>query len=319
MASRTDEMRDLVDGLVGSARTRVEGEAARLMEAGEDARERAVQFTANRASVDDFIEDLKERRLTNTAEDDSARRSADDDRKASAADFMSNVQVSVAGIRADVSNMLGSLLGERKATSDADHQARDEAEKARLDDAANAARERVEEVAQRVADVAADLTDKATTRKAEAEADHQARDEAEKARLDDAANAARARVEEVAQRVADVAADLTELADDRAGAADLWREGVKARSDIRSGGAPAAKPKAAKPKAAKPKAAPATKRRPTSGEIFSYLADSPDGKTLVELGEHFDVARIVLTRSLKELRDQNLVSQDEATKTYLAI
>ncbi|MDZ4249152.1 MAG: hypothetical protein U0990_03565 [Candidatus Nanopelagicales bacterium] len=278
MASRTDEMRDLVDGLVGSARTRVEGEAARLMEAGEDARERAVQFTANRASVDDFIEDLKERRLTNTAEDDSARRSADDDRKASAADFMSNVQVSVAGIRADVSNMLGSLLGERKATSDADHQARDEAEKARLDDAANAAR---------------------------------------------------ARVEEVAQRAADVAADLTELADDRAGAADLWREGVKARSDIRSGGAPAAKPKAAKPKAAKPKAAkpkaakpkaaPATKRRPTSGEIFSYLADSPDGKTLVELGEHFDVARIVLTRSLKELRDQNLVSQDEATKTYLAI
>ncbi|MGV1005993.1 MAG: hypothetical protein ACOYEV_14780 [Candidatus Nanopelagicales bacterium] len=165
MATRADEMRDLVEGLVAGARSRVEaaqqrveGEAARLAQGEEDAMDRALGFGATRTSVDGFIQDLKGGRVARSASDSADRLGAEAIRRSETADFLGDVRMSVNGIRVGVSDMLGSLLGARTEQTAADRVAREDADRSRRSDAADAAGGRRDEVSARAAGVAAELS-----------------------------------------------------------------------------------------------------------------------------------------------------------------
>lgn len=165
MATRADEMRDLVEGLVAGARSRVEaaqqrveGEAARLAQGEEDAMDRALGFEATRTSVDGFIQDLKGGRVARSASDSADRLGVEATRRSDTADFLGDVRMSVNGIRVGVADMLGSLLGARTEQTAADRVAREDADRSRRSDAADAAGGRQDEVSARAAGVAAELS-----------------------------------------------------------------------------------------------------------------------------------------------------------------
>jgi colicin import membrane protein len=209
-------MGSLVDDLIASAQKRVdaaqqriENEASRLAQGLEDAQERSVGFAAHRSSVDEFVQDLKEGRLQRAADDAASRTESDATRRADTAEFMSNVSASIAGLKLDVGDMLGSFLGTRKANAEVDRAARDEVV--------------------------------------------QDRREAEDVRRAEGAEAAEARRDVAAQRTADVAEELGELAEERTQAKVIWREGVEAVRDIETG-ASAEKAAAAAEQAAKERA-----------------------------------------------------------------
>ncbi|MEI8084008.1 MAG: hypothetical protein WCI74_19395, partial [Actinomycetes bacterium] len=60
--------------------------------------------------------------------------------------------------------------------------------------------------------------------------------------------------------------------------------------------------------------------RPTPAEIFEFIANNPDGVSLVDMEKHFSTPRIVLQRPVKEMCDVgNEVRRDEATGRYYAV
>lgn len=178
MGTRAEDMGSLVDGLIASAQKRVdaaqqriENEASRLAQGLEDAQDRAVAFAAHKSSVDEFVQDLKDGRLQRAAEDRTDRVETDAARRADTAEFMSNVSANIAGIKLDVSDMLGSLFGTRKANAEADRaeraevdQARRDAEEVRRAEGAEAAEARRDVAAQRTAEVSEELGDLAAER-----------------------------------------------------------------------------------------------------------------------------------------------------------
>jgi len=224
-------------------------------------------------------------------------------------------------------------------------------EAARLEQADADSQVRVEDIAVISADVAqmrADTNAAVAAAEAgrieQAAADADARADAEAARLEQADADSQVRVADIAVISADVAqmrADTNEavadLSESRIESAELLQTGLRAMNEIRRGMDAAPVPSKAKAKA-KAKSAPAgssgrdaaptsgrngdwdQERRPTRAEIFSFIADHPDGVSLVDMEEHFGTPRIVLQRPVKEMYEvDHEVSRDEESGRYFAV
>jgi len=222
-------------------------------------------------------------------------------------------------------------------------------EAARLEQADADSQVRVEDIAVISADVAqmrADTNAAVAAAEAgrieQAAADADARADAEAARLEQADADSQVRVADIAVISADVAqmrADTNEavadLSESRIESAELLQTGLRAMNEIRRGMDAAPVPSKAKAKA---KSAPAgssgrdaaptsgrngdwdQERRPTRAEIFSFIADHPDGVSLVDMEEHFGTPRIVLQRPVKEMYEvDHEVSRDEESGRYFAV
>lgn len=253
MATRVDEGRQLVEGLLASAQARVDEEAERVARADEEAGSRATAFVERRAAVSEFLDELSATRVQQAGEDGQAR-------------------AAVEAARVQQANADGQV--------------------------------RAADVAQRHADVAQTLGELSATRLQQAEADGQAR------------------AAEVDQMRADAGAAVRANASERAEVAGLWREAMAALRAMRGGTAPP-DPKKQAPKgrvaAVKTEAPSGAQQGPSRDEIFGFIADHPDGVTLVQMEEHFEVARIVLTREIKELCESDSVRKDEEDKRYFAV
>ncbi len=57
---------------------------------------------------------------------------------------------------------------------------------------------------------------------------------------------------------------------------------------------------------------------PLDEEVFSYLADHPDGLRLIEMEEHFRSPRIRLAVILNRLIDANKARRDDERRVYFA-
>jgi len=205
----------------------------------------------------------------------------------------------------------------RHAEAAADHSARVE------DLAAMSA-----DVAQMRADTNAAVAATEAARVEQAAADAAARADFEAARLADAAADHSARVEDIAVISADVVqmnldtdAEIAEFAASRTESADLLNMALRTINDIRNGvvAAPPAK-KARAPRKAAAVIEWGPDHRPTRDDIFAFIADHPDGVSLVEMEAHFNTARIVLQRPVKEMYEvDHQVTRDEDSGKYFAV
>jgi hypothetical protein len=208
-------------------------------------------------------------------------------------------------------------------------------------------------VAQMNADTNDAITAMAAARMEQTATDVAARTDAESARKEQASVAAEARMADLAETRATVAqmnADtndaITAMAAERTEGADLLRKAMETIQNIRRGGA--ANPIVKKPSRETPEAttpaepvtdvapaepvtdvAPAepvtdvgmeTNRRPTPTEIFAFIANNPDGASLMDMEAHFGTPRIVLQRPVKQMLEvDHQIVRDDATGRYFAI
>ena len=212
-------------------------------------------------------------------------------------------------------------------------------------EAAAAAGVRVADFAQMSADTDEAITAMAAARVEQAAADVAARADAEAARVDLAAAAAGVRVADFAQMSADTDEAITAFGAIRTEGADLLRKAMQTIQNIRRGEAtnvPAEKPTrkpreasapakpVAEPVVAEPVVEPPAEpvaesggdpdRRPTPTEIFAFIADNPDGASLMDMAAHFGTPRIVLQRPVKQMLEvDHEIVRDEATGRYFAI
>jgi len=98
-------------------------------------------------------------------------------------------------------------------------------------------------------------------------------------------------------------AELMEIRSELAGGRDEWHKMTATLQSKRGGAAIAVKPPAKKAVGKAPEAA--TLRN----QVFQYLANHPDGTKLVELEKEFGLARVKITRVLKDLMDEGEVKK----------
>ena len=208
-------------------------------------------------------------------------------------------------------------------------------------------------VAQMHADTDEAITAMAAARVEQAAADVAARADAEAARLELAVAAAGVRVADLAEMSAAVAqmhADTDEaiaaFGTARTEGADLLRKAMQTIQNIRRGGAanplakkpsrvpreatapaePVAATAPAEPVAATAPAEPVaevgvdTHRRPNPTEIFAFIANNPDGASLLDMEVHFGTPRIVLQRPVKQMLEvDHQIVRDDLSGKYFAI
>ena len=192
-------------------------------------------------------------------------------------------------------------------------------------------------VAQMNADTDEAITAMAAARVEQAAADVAARADAEATRVEQAVAAAGIRVADLAQMSANTDEAITAMAAARTEGADLLRKAIQTTQNIRRGGA--ANPLAKKPSRAPREAtvpaepvaevAPAepvaevgvdTHRRPNPTEIFAFIANNPDGASLLDMEVHFGTPRIVLQRPVKQMLEvDHQIVRDDLSGKYFAI
>ena len=204
-------------------------------------------------------------------------------------------------------------------------------------EAAAAAGVRVADFAQMSADTDEAITAMAAARVEQAAADVAARADAEAARADLAAAAAGVRVVDFAQMSADTDEAIAEFGAIRTEGADLLGKAMQTIQNIRRGEAtnvPAEKP-TRKPREASAPVEPVAEvapvepvaesggdpdRRPTPTEIFAFIANNPDGASLMDMEAHFGTPRIVLQRPVKQMLEvDHEIVRDDVTGRYFAI
>ena len=162
----------------------------------------------------------------------------------------------------------------------------------------------------------------------------------------EAAAAAGVRVADFAQMSADTDEAIAEFGAIRTEGADLLRKAMQTIQNIRRGEAtnvPAEKP-TRKPREASAPVEPAAEvapavpaaevapaepvaesggdpdRRPTPTEIFAFIANNPDGASLMDMEAHFGTPRIVLQRPVKQMLEvDHEIVRDDVTGRYFAI
>jgi hypothetical protein len=111
------------------------------------------------------------------------------------------------------------------------------------------------------------------------------------------------RQHEVGNMLRSFSAELREIRSELAGGRDEWHKMTATLQSKRGGAAVAVKPPAKKAVGKAPEAA--TLRN----QVFQYLANHPDGTKLVELEKEFGLARVKITRVLKDLMDEGEVKK----------
>jgi|GEM_PF-6137248 len=226
-------------------------------------------------------------------------------------------------------------------------------EKSRLEQVGLDARERLSDIAAMRADADAAVAATEEARVEQAAADAAARAEAEAVRLETAAVDARERLSDIAAMRADVAqmradadAAVAEFSAIRVQSVGLLQTALLTISDIRSGRNAALAPKKSKLRVPRRVAEPTVEttvepvaeptvettvepvaeagweqdRPPNKTEIFSFIADHPDGVSLVEMEAYFGTPRIVLQRPVKEMYEtDHQVTRDDQTRRYVAV
>ena len=163
----------------------------------------------------------------------------------------------------------------------------------------------------------------------------------EKSRLEQVGLDARERLSDIAAMRADVAqmradadAAVAEFSAIRVQSVGLLQTALLTISDIRSGRNAALAPKKSKLRVPRRVAEPTVEttvepvaeagweqdRPPNKTEIFSFIADHPDGVSLVEMEAYFGTPRIVLQRPVKEMYEtDHQVTRDDQTRRYVAV
>ena len=244
-----------------------------------------------------------------------------------------------------IENLLTSVEGINAAVAE-----RAVSEERRVVSAGEAAQARVMEFTDRAMTVNDFISSLGSSRVEQSAADTAARTDSEAARIEQSAADSQVRVADVAQMSADVSVSMAANASDRVDMAKIWREGLEALRGARSGtdtveAANKQEPRVApqtnkqEPRVAAQTSAPSESvlepavtaaeapavtwgegRRPTRTEIYAFIADHPDGVTLVEMETHFNTPRIVLQVPVKELCERlNEVRRDESTRRYIAV
>ena len=219
---------------------------------------------------------------------------------------LAEMRAAVAQLNADTDEAIATIAAARVEQAAADAAARADTEAARVEQAAADAAARADASAARVELAAADR----------------------EVRVGDLA----AMSEAVAQLNADTDQVIAEFGAIRTEGAGLLRKAMQTIKNIRRGEAtnlPAKKP-TRKPReataSAEPPAEPVAEsdvdpdRRPTPTEIFAFIADHPDGATLVDMEGNFGTPRIVLQRPVKRMLEvDHQIVRDDATGRYFAI
>ncbi|MBI4317322.1 MAG: hypothetical protein HY675_02435 [Chloroflexi bacterium] len=323
MANIAARRANVANGMKENRQRIVERHAARMEEAAELHRELADCKTARTAAVSGMVADLSRERAEMAAAQSSSLAKATADRRPEVDEMRAQTQRAMREVQANRAAGEAALKAElHRERVDFIQQFSDLMSNIQQAHANMADAQR-----ENLAETNAKLKLETANFLGEASAAHSAMAKAQRESLEAGQAALHA---QVSATLAGFHSARQELAADLAQFSHAWQNFANVMQARRAGIAPSPPPPEAKPaptKAAKaspsaPHAPPQTRAQaqeaPSDEDVFSYLADHPDGVRLIELEAHFGTPRIRLVPTITRLIEQNKARKDEELKLYFA-